>query len=170
MRCEAVQRFLNGFVDEQLSEADSRHIERHLALCITCRDRAARLRRIDDLLADLGTTAVPGGFTCRVLRAARRVMPAQSQGIDRVAPVPLSITRSRALDATAAAVLVLGLALGTWMARHTWRSEGTARVARGISTRSHDISSFYGAADSVETRRSLSHVYLTFVDRSESGD
>lgn len=117
MSCRNVVSRLNAYLDGELSGRDRERVEQHLGECGRCREALARLRAVADALAQLPTPpAVSEGFANRVL--ARVPLRAEPQ------PVVVELWRSFPLARriAAAAALVLGIGLGTLMARDVTRA------------------------------------------------
>jgi anti-sigma factor RsiW len=124
MRCREVQQKLDLFSTQEIEHSVRERIIAHLESCQQCQQALARLRRIEDLLADWLAPPVPEGFAARtVARAKERQTGAPSRP-------PLSRGRSRRawerirMAAGTAAALAAGLILGMFMGYETWGAVG----------------------------------------------
>jgi anti-sigma factor RsiW len=171
VQCENVQQLVHAFVDDEVSRVVACEIEQHLESCIACQSLVHRLRRLDDILNGTAALPVPGGFASRVLGAARRrLLQDAALAKPTESPKRTLYRRLTALDAVAAAVLALGLSVGTWMASQTWPLlEGLDDLASGAMRNAQDIDDFYGA-DSVDSQRPLLQAYMAVVDRNSIGE
>ena len=131
MRCEKVRLKIDAYVSGELPPRVIVAIEQHLKACDGCRQAAAVARRLIALGQALPTPAVPDGFAQRVQAMARqriaRPTPAASSwnlaAWWRLVPAPM--------HAAAAAVLVIGLAVGLVMG---WTTLPTNQVPPAQAT------------------------------------
>jgi len=118
MRCRNVKSKLSRYLDRELSAEEQGDLERHIAGCGSCREVLARLRAAGAALAQLpAPPEVPEGFAERVIARARR----EQQPV----VVPSWPSLSPAMGLAAAAMLMLGLGLGTLMGRDLTRGDKT---------------------------------------------
>jgi len=96
--CERVRERLSGMLDNELSGAEGREVERHLEVCAACRRELALLQRLDGALGDLMVPA-PAQLAGKVLA---RLQPRRRYWWQSVA---------------LAASLVVGIILGGSLAR-----------------------------------------------------
>ncbi len=110
MRCRHIQSMLNRYLDGELSSEQRGDIERHVGACDSCREALERLRATAAALSQLAQPPdIPAGFAERaVIRAARR----REQ---RRVVVPFWKSFSPAMRLAAAAMVILGLGLGSMM-------------------------------------------------------
>jgi predicted anti-sigma-YlaC factor YlaD len=115
MECQAVQAQLSAWLDHELDEAAGAILTAHLEGCEACRREWLQLTALDAALGDLAAP-VPSGLAEKVAAQVRR--PRRRSGWQSVA---------------LAACLVLGIALGSTMARSFYgpaaSSETGAEVA-----------------------------------------
>ncbi len=112
---------MNRYLDGELSIRERGHVEQHLADCPSCRDELERLRSAAEAMAMLSEPPdIPAGFADRTVALARKRLATKR-------PVPtLWPTFSPALRFAAAAMIVLGLGLGTLMSRDLLRDQNAA--------------------------------------------
>jgi anti-sigma factor RsiW len=113
MRCEEVLNQLAAFSSGELPADVRQVVQAHLAECPACRAALARVDALAGVLASTQTPPVPAGFAARVTAAARQRREAEPL----VAWNPLRWWRlvPAPMHAAAAAVLVIGLAVGLLM-------------------------------------------------------
>ena len=110
MRCEDVTTRLDSYADGELQAAVAAKVTAHLESCESCRQSRQRLEQLAAVLGQASVPPVPAGFAARLMAKARSRHPAAaSAGWNplrwwRLVPAPM--------HAAAAAVLVIGLALG----------------------------------------------------------
>jgi len=121
MRCREVQHKLDLFATGEVTPLERARIEVHLGSCAGCRQRLARLRRLEELLAAAPAPPPPEGFAARVVARAKERQAATARGTSRPRPARSAWDRIRFTAATAAA-LAAGLVLGLFMGRETWQS------------------------------------------------
>ena len=113
MRCEDVTTRLDAYAAGELPPALAAKLAAHLESCESCRQSLGRLKRLAAVLGQASAPPVPVGFAYRVMAKARgRRAVAASAGWNRLqwwrlVPAPM--------HAAAAAVLVIGLAVGLVM-------------------------------------------------------
>ena len=113
MRCEDVLKQLTAFSSGELPVDVRQAMQAHLAECAACRAALAEVDALAGILAGAQPPPVPAGFAARVTAAAR-----QRQEVEPlVAWNPLRWWRfvPAPMHAAAAAVLVIGLAVGLVM-------------------------------------------------------
>ena len=112
MNCQTIQSKLNRYLDGELSVRERHQVEEHLADCASCRDELERLRSAAVALAAVPQPPdIPAGFADRTVARARKQRTADR----RILTFWPSF--SPALRFAAAAMVVLGISLGTLMSR-----------------------------------------------------
>jgi len=152
MICQDIQSQLNRYLDGELPAEERSRVEQHLSVCDDCRGMLEDLRTLSAALAKVPAPLdVPSGFAERVMaHAAQRTEP------------PTTIMRqwysfSPLMRIAAAAMLVLGIALGALMARSL---SGDAPRVSGVATA--DPNNIYGIDYLSEAPGgSLADTYLT---------
>jgi len=128
MRCQTVQDNLNAYVRGKMRPDERSVMAAHLRNCPACR---AALGELDPVATELvlgQTPPVPHGFAMRVMAAARRRQAAEVS----VGWNPLRWWRltSAPMHAAAAAVLVIGLTVGSVLG---WTSAPSAGQAPAVA-------------------------------------
>lgn len=163
MLCKYVKQKLDRYVHGDLSERDSKEIKRHLSKCQVCSDALYRLKTLAGLFEDTSLPPVPAGFSERLMQRARRQQYLQRSSEPVVIRLWEWLDRTGLKKSAAAAVLVLGLAIGVLMGRDTWKSPGIQSVGKSqmAQVEPSDIYNLDYLTDS--PKGSLSDVYLTLV-------
>ena len=94
MRCGKVQRLISAQADGELDDGRREAVERHLAVCDTCRAFAAGLARLAEKLDQVEAPEPRWGFTDRVLARLPVEEPAASPIqwlIELLHPAPLGV-------------------------------------------------------------------------------
>ena len=121
MNCRTAQSKLNRYLDGELPVRDRDHVEQHLRECLSCRNELEGLRVVADLMSALPEPPeVPAGFAERVMNRAARDRAGKGLLLtfwQSVSP-PMRIA--------AAAMIVLGVCLGTLMSRDVLRGRNPA--------------------------------------------
>jgi len=125
MNCEHVRKKLNAYMDAELPEQSNEEIAIHLERCQDCSRVFSRLQNLTHVLEEVTTPEVPKGFADRVLaNAYRRNESVKSKQRTLISAfrwwIPRFLTAQRA---AAAAVLIVGLTIGSLMGRDTWQSQ-----------------------------------------------
>ena len=113
MRCEETLKQLAAFSAGELPADVRQAVQAHLAECAACRAALAEVDALAGVLASGQTPPVPPGFAARVMAAARQRQEPEPAAVWnlvrwwRLVPAPM--------HAAAAAVLVIGLAVGLLM-------------------------------------------------------
>jgi anti-sigma factor RsiW len=113
MRCQDVQVKLRAFSIGELPMDVRQAIQAHVSECAACRADLAQTDPLAGVLAAAQTPPIPSGFTARVLATAR-----QRLTTEQIEPWNLMSwwrLTSAPMHAAAAAVLVIGLAVGLLM-------------------------------------------------------
>jgi len=113
MRCQDVQIKLRAFSTGELPMDVRQTIQAHVSECDACRSELAKTDPLAGVLAAAQTPPIPSGFTARVLTTAR-----QRLTTEQIEPWNLICwwrLTSAPMHAAAAAVLVIGLAVGLLM-------------------------------------------------------
>jgi anti-sigma factor RsiW len=116
MRCSAIRKQLNRYLDAEVPAGLRDHVERHLAGCPECRRALAQLERLADVLEGADVPPVPEGFAARVMRQAR----AQTAQRPPAGWFEWNLLRwwreaAPAMRVAAATAIVVGLAAGLTM-------------------------------------------------------
>lgn len=123
MDCRKAKRKLNRYLDGELPARDRDHVGQHFRECPSCRNELERLRVVADAMATLPEPPkIPARFAERVMsRAARNVSRrGKLLGFWQFVSPPMRIA--------AAAMIVLGVCLGTLMSRDVLRGRDPAAV------------------------------------------
>jgi len=129
MRCEDVTTRLDAYAAGELQPALAAKLAAHLDLCESCQQSLHRLKRLAAVLGQASVPPVPDGFAARIMAKARnRRVSVASAGWNplrwwRLVPAPM--------HAAAAAVLVIGLAVGLLM---SWTTLPAGQAAPGQAT------------------------------------
>jgi anti-sigma factor RsiW len=113
MRCEDVTTRLDSYASGELQPTLAAKVAAHLDSCESCRQSLGRLKQLAAVLGQTSAPPVPDGFAARLMAKARsRRVAVTSAGWNplrwwRLVPAPM--------HAAAAAVLVIGLAVGLLM-------------------------------------------------------
>jgi anti-sigma factor RsiW len=129
MRCEYVKQELDRYIQGDLSERDSKEINRHLSKCQNCSDALSRIRKLQGLLEDTLLPPVPEGFTERLMQRARRQQYLQRSSEPTVIRLWEWLGRADLKKAAVAAAVIIGLSLGLLMGVQTSRQSYKAQVA-----------------------------------------
>jgi anti-sigma factor RsiW len=164
MRCEDVLKQLTTFSSGELPADVRQAVQAHLAGCSACRAALAEADPLAGVFAGAETPPIPPGFASRVMAAARQRLQA---GRRSASWNPLRWWRltSTPMHAAAAAVLVIGLAIGLAMGWTAAPSPAEAETpAQPDPVTAYRID-YLGEAPS----GSLADSYLTLVSMTEEG-
>lgn len=119
MSCRWFRKRLVAYVDEELPQRQREMLARHLEACSACRREAERLRALAPVLQDIVLPDFPEELTARILATAERQLARRgnrwSQRL-RVEP----ILPPWGMRTAAAAVLLLGITIGSVLGENTW--------------------------------------------------
>ncbi len=181
MRCDTVRENLGLFLDRELHSEIAHQIESHLRDCERCRRLVARFRQVGDLLGSLEIPGLPSGFSARTVARANALVDLGRAAIVRLAensPVetgtPSVISRGGNFrnwsNMTAAAVFLVGLAIGGLMCASVWEFPfETAMENNGDSGTMADLSNSNGVGDYASTAENelMIESYLALLDPVE---
>lgn len=140
--CAKNQKHLNAYVDGELPDRVRREVEHHLSGCSDCALELDSLRGLAPLLMNEDVPPLPAGLSARILTEAavrqRRNMVEKTSG----RKWPEFLFQPWLVRGATTAALVVGLAMGGWMA---WTSQ-----------RSSDLEPWSAAA---ATENSASSIY-----------
>jgi len=166
MRCEDLLGRLEAYANGQMSPAEWDAAAAHLRNCAACTRGLARVDRLAALLGQGQTPPVPTGFVARLMTAARRrQLPMTAVGWN---PVRWWKLGSVPMHAAAAAVLIVGLAVGMVMGWTTATSTARAPAPDGVAEA--DALDAYNVDCLTEAPTgSLADSYLTLLVTSNEG-
>lgn len=140
MRCIAVRKQLNRYLDTELAPGAREVVERHLSACPACREALAQLQGVAGLWTALKTPPVPERFAARVMQEARKRTPSKPQRAGSSWPLPRWWwEQSLAMRAGAAAMVVVGVFAGAFLSgsfsssRPLAEAGGPARPANAVA-------------------------------------
>jgi hypothetical protein len=111
MDCRKAEEVLNAWIDGELEDSERSALMAHLSECGSCARKLAEYRHLDALLSQLDAqTQVPAGLFGRIMDAVSREAEPKKSGM---------IRWSR-WAASAAAVLLLGVAVGVLWRAGIW--------------------------------------------------
>ena len=168
MRCRKVQQDLSAFLDGLVPADERVAMEAHLRGCPECQGALTRLRRLSSLLESIPAPPVPVGFSERLMARAYQRQP-QRHGLRILSSRPMVFWRNMPASrrVAAAAMVVIGLAVGTLMGRDTWRSFSATRSATGRVSMADPADSYSFDYLSEAPRGSLADVYLTLASPAD---
>ena len=115
--CSRVRRQLGAYLDGELSPKNRAVVERHLMRCRPCRTALESLHRLERALQIAEVPPAPLSLAWRIMAKAReRQNTEMERNVIRLGH-RLAISRPWAFKVAAAAVLVFGLAAGSYMGR-----------------------------------------------------
>jgi anti-sigma factor RsiW len=118
MRCDHVITRLDAYAGGGLAPAEAAELAAHLESCPSCRQSLARLPKLAAILGQASTPAVPAGFAARVMSRARgRPGSVGQRASAGWSPLRWWCLTPAPMHAAAAAVLLVGSALGMLMGR-----------------------------------------------------
>jgi len=126
MRCAAVRKQLNRYLDAELAPGAREEVERHLSDCPACLAALAELQGVGGLWTALETPVVPEGFADRVMREARKRTASKPRQAWHWPWLRWWWEQSLAMRAAAASVVVVGLAVGMVMGGGLFRAQPPA--------------------------------------------
>lgn len=118
MNCQDVKNKLRAFSIGELPMDIRQALQAHVSACDACRAELAKTDALAGVLAAAQTPPIPPGFTARVLAMAQ-----QRQITERIGTWNLKRwwhVTSVPMHAAAAAMLVIGLAIGLVMGSASW--------------------------------------------------
>lgn len=82
MTCQNVTQHLSAYVNDELSQAESRLVAEHLMQCLACRERYNQIKLGSQLAGELPLLKAPEGMWAEIERAldGKRARPATSSG------------------------------------------------------------------------------------------
>ena len=126
--CSRVRRQLGAYLDGELSPKNRTAMERHLAQCGSCQAALESFHRLERALRVVEVSPSPPNLAWRVMAKAReRQNTEMERNVIRLGH-RLAPSRPWAFRVAAAAVLVFGLAAGSYMGRSMSQTV-TARTA-----------------------------------------
>lgn len=170
MRCRTVQERLNASLDGLLQPSERAAMEVHLQGCPECQAALARLRRLSSLLEGIPSPPVPDGFSERLMaRAYQRQAERCRSRILSWRPVLFWRGMPASMRVAAAAVLVIGFAIGALMGRGTSRTIAAAPQETGQVSMADTLGSYNLDYLSEAPRGSLADAYLTLASAANGG-
>jgi anti-sigma factor RsiW len=168
MRCREVQQELSAILDGLVPPDERVAIEAHLRRCTKCQAALTRLRRLSSLLASVPVPPVPGGFTERLMaRAYQHQSQRHGSRILSLGPMAFWHGMAASRRVAAAAMIVVGLAVGALMGRDMGRSVADAHSEAGRVSMA-DPGDLYGLDYLSEAPRgSLAGVYIALASPAD---
>jgi len=160
MRCRNALRFSGPYMDGELPADLHAEVERHLAGCEGCGKHLERLRALERMILEAPVHPFPDTLLPGILRGAGASL--RSRGPGRTIPL-------RAARWAAAALLVLGIALGSLMGIAALRVRGETGAPPGPGNREETVLDFYTEAFGAAPRGSLADTFLDLNTPRESG-
>jgi len=130
MRCQYVKQKLDRYIQGDLPGPISKKVERHLHKCRNCTAALSRIKKLEGLFEDTPLPPVPEGFSERLMRRARRRQYLQQATGPAVIKLWEWFSRTGLKKSAAAAVLIVGLAIGMLMGWDTWQSSAIQSVGK----------------------------------------
>jgi len=163
MRCQNIKQKLDRYIQGDLPEPISRRIERHLHKCRNCADTLSRINKLEGLFEDTPLPPVPEGFSERLMQRAHQRQYLQQTSEPAVIRLWEWFDRTGLNKSTAAAVLIVGLAIGMLMGWDNWQSPAIQSVGKSemAQVEPTDIYNLDYLSDA--PKRSLADAYLTLV-------
>jgi len=170
MYCDQIQERLSTYMDGEIGQDVRAQIDEHLASCGSCREALARLRQVDAFLGSACAPCMSEGFAGRVMAQARehatewRRSPWESWS-----PFRWWVSSSRPMRVAAAAVMIVGLAVGVIMGRDTWQPPAALSAVSKPSAKV-DVVGVYNLDYLTDAPRgSLAQVYVTLTSAQNGG-
>lgn len=131
--CSRVQKQLGAYLDGELPQNRRTAVERHLGRCKSCRTALESFHRLERTLQIAEVPPAPPSLTWQIMAKARERQDAEMErNVIRLGH-GLPSSRPWAFDIAAAAVLVFGLAVGTYMGWSSGRSMSQTVTAQAAA-------------------------------------
>jgi anti-sigma factor RsiW len=162
--CARNRKRLNAYIDEELPKRSRNEVERHLAVCESCRTVLDGLRGLGPYLQMLDAPPVPVALTSRILSEASSRQKRRGKE-----PVWLGwkalLSQPWFVPGATTAALVVGLTMGAWMGWTSYRDAGSGQLLAVAKKTDGSASSLY-AFDvlSAEPRGSIEAATLAFLE------
>jgi anti-sigma factor RsiW len=127
--CWRVQRQLGAYLDGELPQNRQMAVERHLLQCRSCRTALENLRRFEQSLRAVEVPPARPDLAWRIMTEARKRQSARAEPFVIRLHHESPTSRTWAFRSAAAAVLTVGLAVGSYMGWSAERSMSPAVVA-----------------------------------------
>jgi len=161
MRCSYFRKKLTAYLDDELSETARGEIDSHLNACTDCHSALARLKNLTPLLRQTPAPEIPQNLVERVISQAREHLDIQSKNRLQ-ASISSRLSAGPVLSRiAAAAVLVFGLTLGTYMGRNTWTGLSQPSIAHLTTTQAEPAEIYRLDFLSHAPQGSLQEAFLT---------
>lgn len=167
MHCKEVFPHLNAYHDGELPEEHARLLERHLRVCVACRQELQQIRGMGKVLDGIVVPPVPQEFATRVMTEARRRIIAARETTPshpaRWQPLGWIAALSAPMRAATFAIVFLACLLGFFLSKETLWSERRQEFVAGAGTM-NGLEWF-----SAMPPESLGSVYLTYASATAAG-
>ncbi|MFP4533490.1 MAG: zf-HC2 domain-containing protein [Desulfobacterales bacterium] len=133
--CIKCRKQLNAYLDGELEDKKRAAVERHLAVCPSCRMVLQSLQDLEPALLAADVPAAPWDLTSRILAAARA---GRRGGVEKSSRrrTEKRLPPGWALKGASAVALIVGLTMGAYMG---WQSFGMESAAQSRITASVDM-------------------------------
>lgn len=160
--CLGIRRQLSAYLDGELSPHRRTALERHLVRCRSCHAALESLRRLEHPLQAVEVPPVGPDLAGRIVAEARK----RRNACGKPNAIPLyrrlSASPTWVFRGAAAAVLVIGLGLGSYMGWSAGRSTSQVMIAQSNSLAAYNLDYLGDAPDG-----SLASSYLALASNSE---
>jgi anti-sigma factor RsiW len=163
MQCQYVKRKLDRYIQGDLPEPISKKVQRHLHKCRNCTDALSRIKTLAGLFEDTPLPPVPEGFSERLMQRAHQRQYLQQTSESAVIRFWEWFDQTGLKKSTAAAVLVVGLAIGVLMGRDTWQSPAIQFVGKSQMAQVEPTAIYKLDYLTDTPKGSLADTYLTLV-------
>lgn len=128
--CSKVRRQLSAYLDGELSPKNRTVVERHLMRCQPCRTALESLRSLERALQSAKVPPAPPSLAWQIVAKARELQNAKVERHVICFGRRLATPRPWAFKVAAAAVLVFGLTVGSYMGWSVGRSMSQSVTAQ----------------------------------------
>jgi anti-sigma factor RsiW len=162
--CLRVRRQLNAYLDGELSPKSRTAVERHLVRCKSCRSVWESLNRLGQALQVVEVPPVPPSLTWQIMAKAREDQNTEMErNVIRLGH-RLATPRPWAFKVAAAAVLVFGLAVGSYTGRSVSQTVTAQTAVQADPLAVYNLDCLADAPSG-----SLADSYLTLVSATDEG-
>lgn len=110
MDCLKVRELINAYLDDELSEVETRHVGTHVHECVSCRHELEAYRQTRDLMREFGRVDSPPNLAenIRIVMEKERLIPRRRKPLTRLAAPRMSNLSRLALAASFLIALLAG--------------------------------------------------------------